>query len=247
MKHKIIGIVAGALLLSGIAFGENPWNECGEKRVECGEVRVEKCESRNGFYLGASGSLVFGATDKLDAYGNGAKVLSSKLNLKTGHGWSIAMGGAINGFRIELEGISRKAKLKKYQMNILKTGFKFDHLSKLGDARTLALMLNLCYDIPFENDFGMYVGAGGGIGLTLGKIETEAADGSKIDKLLTGSAGWAYQLMSGLTYDLTDHATAFLGYRFFAYKASGSGNGAIDKLKLQFLSHSIDVGIRYRF
>jgi opacity protein-like surface antigen len=59
---------------------------------------------------------------------------------------------------------------------------------------------------------------------------------------------FAYQVIGGLGYDLTQRLTAFVEYRYFAtvdptFNAS-NGGGDIDS---QFMSHNALVGLRYHF
>lgn len=206
-------------------------------------ANVAKAESNEGVYVSATGSMTFHNDVAFKNKTNG-EITTNQFKL--GGGSSIAVGYVVDQWRVELEGLYRKSDLEK--MTFTNTA---DNLKAKGVIRDTAIMTNVYYDIPLECNFGLYVGAGAGIDFKKRTITetTLVAAPNTVDstKYSKSSKHFAWQLMAGANYDITENVTAFAGYRLFATtKVSSFGNTPV-KSKSMPMTHSVDVGIRYRF
>ncbi len=113
----------------------------------------------------------------------------------------------------------------------------------------LVLLANAYVDLGTWNGLTPYVGAGiGGAHIKWGDLENDANVGYAVHK---GSKNWrfAYALMAGASYCLTENTMIDAGYRFsringgrmFEYNGAGPG---FDK---GFNTHEVRAGLRYNF
>ncbi|MBF0179605.1 MAG: porin family protein [Magnetococcales bacterium] len=134
--------------------------------------------------------------------------------------------------RIELEGSHRRFTTRLAKLN---TGTEY---KVNGHVEHKALLANLYYDFPLTEALRFYLGGGAGMGL----IDT------KIDTITTGStviafssqerdSGFAYQLGSGLTFNITERFATDFGYRFLVTHNND------DSLSM----HEITAGLRYGY
>jgi opacity protein-like surface antigen len=92
------------------------------------------------------------------------------------------------------------------------------------DMSVTTVLGNLYFDIPTGTAFTPYLGAGGGYGWA-------PVDGAP-DK-----DGFAYALMGGASYELTDSLALDVGYRFRSIAADGADPH----------EHQITTGLRFKF
>ncbi|MFO1122084.1 MAG: porin family protein [Hyphomicrobiales bacterium] len=92
------------------------------------------------------------------------------------------------------------------------------------DMSVTTVLGNLYFDIPTGTAFTPYVGAGGGYGWA-------PVDGAP-DK-----DGFAYALMGGASYELTDSLALDVGYRFRSIAADGADPH----------EHQVTTGLRFKF
>lgn len=96
----------------------------------------------------------------------------------------------------------------------------------MGNDQELTTVLgNLYFDIPTETIFTPYLGAGAGYGWASNDNRRNGADD-----------GFAFALMAGAEFGLTDSLSADLGYR---YRQVISGRDPSD--------HQVLLGLRYKF
>lgn len=116
---------------------------------------------------------------------------------------------------------------------------KFNDLDAKLEAYTA--MVSGYWDITKWNGFTPYVGAGIGVSYNnLHDINLPAAQNSN------GRVDFAYQLMAGVSYDITPNLTVDAGYRYIDLgkaKAKGADPIKVDNLE----SHDFRVGLRYNF
>ena len=96
-----------------------------------------------------------------------------------------------------------------------------------GDISSLSIMGNLVSSMKVGM-FDFYVG--GGIGLA--RVEAEFVDTDTRDDV------FAWQIFTGLQYEITDDLTAKAGYRYFATKGSD-----FDGRTASVRSHNFEIGL----
>ncbi|MGH8444804.1 MAG: thrombospondin type 3 repeat-containing protein, partial [Solimonas sp.] len=103
--------------------------------------------------------------------------------------------------------------------------------------RAMRLMANAWYDIDFGTWVVPYLG--GGLGYQRSEVSSNGADDS--------DNGFAWQLGAGLGFLVSDRTTLSLDYRFVnasdpEYQTADGG-----KLKTEYQSHNVGLGLRYAF
>lgn len=217
------------------------------------------------WYIAGTGALVFkNENEFLDQKKNGGE-----YKQKLGWGTSVAIGRTMGCWRAELEAAYRRNKLKDFAL--IEDGV---NLSKSADAtlkkkstdaaagllkgdaytRDLALMANLYYDIPVCNCFSIYLGAGAGVSFNEFAVKEQFTDATgkvtysdhQFDSIKNTLFAW--QVMTGVAYDLTPNWTLTLGYRLFATtKPKFQNENMTVKARKIPLSHSVELGLRYKF
>lgn len=227
MKNKILSIVfAGFALLS---------------------VSAASAHQENNWYVQANGSMGFHNKSKFsNSRGNTTETWTSKQ--KHGYGGSVAVGRIIDCWRIELEASQRCTSSKQKQNDPKET----NPATTVNYKGNTSFMANVYYDIPLDCDFTFYVGAGAGLSLVNGTVHNEFTNGllnikhtrkNNLDQV------FAWQLMTGVSYELCENWDIILGYRFFAttkptfYDAHGSKI----KAKKTPYSNNIELGLRFKF
>jgi opacity protein-like surface antigen len=118
-----------------------------------------------------------------------------------------------------------------------------------GELMTQSVLANAYYDFDIKQlkNFKPYVGAG--LGLGINSLKVEASDGYKLGDDTT--VGFAWQVGAGVAYNLCNHLTLDLGYRYMNYASTKFTYTTVDldKEKHDFdtYSHEIRFGARYAF
>ena len=151
--------------------------------------------------------------------------LTLDIPMKNGFGIVVAGGRALaSGLRAELE-IGYRA-------------YEFDGTTPFvvqGEFSTISLMANGIYDFDF-NGFRPYAGLGVGLAAHRAEMETPA--------LGVGEANvFAYQVLAGVGYRLSDQTEVLLGYRYFGSAEGDFGAG----VGITTPNHNFEVGLRYGF
>jgi len=134
-----------------------------------------------------------------------------------------------------------------------------------GRLQSSTAMLNVYADLGTYHGFTPYVGAGIGVARNvLGRytriVATEEAidpdtgetiPGGTVSTRLAGASDYtfAWALMAGLGYELSDSFTLDLGYRYISLgdvKTRGYGDGAGAEVE-SIGAHEIRIGLRYAF
>jgi len=154
---------------------------------------------------------------------------TAKVTYDSGWLGTLALGYDISGpFRTELEYIWQKNDLDQLSYSNQYGNFRE------GDLKTQALMLNGFYDIATGSAWTPYFGIG--IGWSKLDLSTPGLPLNDNDNV------FAWQIMGGLSYELTSNWAADIQYRFFD-TADASINGA----DFDMTSNDILVGLRYSF
>lgn len=116
-------------------------------------------------------------------------------------------------------------------------------LDRDGDVTTTYLLGNLWYELDLDSPVKPYVGAGIGVGsatLTDREGDTESYT----------ATGFAYQLGTGFTLDVSDSITLDLGYRFknlVNLQFKNSDGRSYDIEQENFTQHVFQGGVRFEF
>ncbi len=142
---------------------------------------------------------------------------------------SLAFGVRLDDFRLELEGKTDTSS---------KDRGMFGDDTMHGKLYTNSLMTNAYYDVPLSDVIRPYIGAGVG----LGHIKSNIFGVSK------STTNFAWQLMAGINYDLTEHWKLDLGYNYISYGDLTLAETPDVSLKLKDIEgHQITLGTRYEF
>lgn len=189
-----------------------------------------QCPQEHDWYAQATGSF---------GWHNDSKFKFNKSTLqerqKTGFGGSIAIGRIIDAWRLELEASYRENSSK----------------SKLTTSNT-SLMANVYYDIPAMECLSFYIGAGAGISSVNGKVnDVEFKQGSTQFKKRSGHLDnvFAWQIMAGATYALSEDWDLVAGYRLFGTAKPTLAKLGNDRLKMTSrpISNNVEIGLRFKF
>lgn len=186
----------------------------------------------NWYVSGAGGAAWFESADGQ----SGGNTLETSFD--TGYAFLGAAGRQFgNGFRAEGEFGYRRSSTDATQVN---SGPDFN---TTGSMSALSLMANGYYDFDVGMKLKPYIG--GGIGMARVSANDIRINGSQLAD--DSDVVFAYQAIGGLGYELSQHLTAFVEYRYFAtldptFNATGGGD-----YESQFMSHNAMLGLRYHF
>lgn len=151
-------------------------------------------------------------------------------------GWDLEPGHPLGEGRIELEYARRSNKLTKAK-------FVEGSVQADGTVNADSLLMNFIGVFRDKSHMTPYAGAG------LGAARIEA------DKLsITGqpfSSGsevvFAYQLLAGVDFALSEHVSIDVGYRFFGSVAPTFTETGGQKFTMEYLSHNAVLGLKLGF
>lgn len=202
-------------------------------------AQAASCKEEKNWYVQGTGSFGWHNKSKLTL-----TELSGKERQKNGFGGALAVGRIMDCWRIELEGSHRINHAKH----------------KYGFRSNTSLMANAYCDIPVTDVISIYLGAGAGISSVNGKIPSELIITQKGKKLfldeLKKKSGhldtvFAWQLMAGITFALSDNWDLVGGYRLFATTKPtlAKTHHSKDKIKINKtpLSNNVEIGLRFKF
>lgn len=186
-----------------------------------------------GFYIGGTGSMCWHSDQKFSSTTNGQETRSFDV----GFGGSAVMGIRDNLWRLEIESLYRRNRLKTANSE------QFDDSGPaIGYNSDLALMTNLFLDMPSIDGIVFY--AGGGIGFSINQSQLKNVGDTSIPAPnLSRKTVFAWQVMGGIGYDIAPCATVYAGYRLFVTSKTDDKllNVRSDKAPL---THSVDIGLR---
>lgn len=117
-----------------------------------------------------------------------------------------------------------------------------------GDVSALTGMVNVYYDFATGSKFRPYIGAG----LGFARIELDSdANAAMVSN--DSDTVFAWNLMAGIAYAVSDNAEITLGYRYLGSQdvsldvsvpALGGATGSMDA---EFDTHEVLIGLRYTF
>ena len=156
--------------------------------------------------------------------------------LVTGGGaLGIAFARPFGQLRMELEGRDRGAMSGPTTLNI-SGGTILDRQMSTTASGVWSFMTNFWRDYDMTDTLGLY--AGGGIGIGGYQYQTRSLDPDLVTNGANTINSFAWQVGTGVTYQMSRHVTFDVGYRFFSI-----GNGSTPLLT----SASIDGGAPFLF
>jgi opacity protein-like surface antigen len=116
-------------------------------------------------------------------------------------------------------------------------------LSVDGDVTSLGLMVNAFYDFKTGTPFIPYIGAG--IGMAQVSVNDLSILGVTV--LDDDDAVFAYQLIAGVGYAVSNAVTLDLQYKYLATADPEFTDVVGDKIETEYSSHNVMVGLRFNF
>lgn len=204
----------------------------------------------SGFYVGASGAASFHDATERTFMANGA-VNYPITEFKAGGRGSLFVGYQWNQFRAEVEGAFREHAIDKQITRV--PGISSEPITDLNIdyyARSFSGMFNAYYDVSLRDNISAYIG--GGVGVAYYELKTEALSKPSYPAIKREDTVFAWQVMGGLSYAVTEMVDLFCGYRFFAITKPDSHvvNFAgtpvsVDWDKFPY-AHEVEAGVRIR-
>ena len=201
-------------------------------------------------YLSISGLYVV-PTDSDWSYSEDGGTLSTEAKWDAGFGLLLAYGfGTEDGLRGELEVGYRKADLDELKgISVEEGGVEVSvddfELGVDGDMTTLSLMGNGIVSFG-AGQLRPYIGAGIGLAqhdATLdGQTVTLDGENLEIEESSGDDIVFAYQVMGGVGYEMSEGTEVRVGYRYFA-----TGDADFDGEEVSYASHNFEAGILIRF
>lgn len=230
MRLRILAIVAGLLLIAAPSFADD----------------------REGFYLGLSGLFGFAENFPIHSQDFGASpaatdvvlnALNAKIDADIGFGFAHAAGFKFDsGFRAEAEFAYRDVDLNR----VFKPAGSTPIISLSGstpingDINIKSWLFNAIYDFEMYTLFTPYLGYGVGVALQEGSLSM--VHGIPADLSKGTDITFAYQILAGVIYTLTDHVDVGFGYRYF-----GTSNPDFGFFVSEIGIHSLEITLRYYF
>jgi opacity protein-like surface antigen len=191
--------------------------------------------ARDGFYI--EGNVGPSILEDSDISGGG---LSGEAEFDTGY----VIGGAVgyrlaDGFRVE-----GSVSYRESDVDAVTSGGV--ELNGAGDANLTAIMANAYYDFDLGIPVKPYLGVGIGVGI----IEVNSDDSANVLKVDDDSAEFAWNIMLGAGYAVTEDVDLSFGYRYLGttdpeFDATLLGvNGTLDA---EITVHEVLFGLRYNF
>lgn len=179
----------------------------------------------NGIYVGGT----VGASHRPDTTLSSPSLGSQAIDFDVKYTFSGFVGYNFgNNFRLETE--------VAYRENDIRTGGGED-----PQAGTSAFMLNGYYDLPIMKSFDLYFG--GGVGVATAQLETVSL-GQAID---ANENVFAYQLETGIGWNINPNVNFSLGYRFFDASDPEFVLPAGQRVRMGLKNHELILRMRYLF
>lgn len=189
-----------------------------------------------GWYVsGQAGASILTSSELDDPTGILA-ALGTEINFDVGYGLSGALGYHWGLFRVEGEITYAESDID--ELEVVGIGF-----SGSGDVSSLGFMANAFKD--FEIGDGWQFNIGGGIGYAIVSINDASVGGVP----LADDDDWvfAYQLGTGIGYQMSPTTTLSLDYRYFATVDPEFNDVDGIPFEAEYDSHVIRIGVRFNF
>ena len=196
-------------------------------------------------------SLKFGASvvEDNDVSDSSITTLSDgKYEADFGHAVSGAIGMAFrDGYRLEFEVANQINDVENVSATEVSSGTRGTVSVSDVDASVTTFLANAYKDFNIAEKLSAYVS--GGVGLAYGDLDGASGSATygtttytlKNDSTYDDTV-LAWQIGTGLGYDLTKEITLDLGYRYL-----GTDDFSYKTVKVEYGSHNVTAGIRYSF
>lgn len=166
--------------------------------------------------------------------------LSNSIEFDTGYTANVAIGKYFGPFRAEGEIGYREADIDRATIAGAEVGSQFFR----GEVDALSLMANGYADIALSRTLDWYIGAGIGAARIKGDIAGSGTI-SGITYTLDSDTDWvfAWQLMTGIGWQVAEPATVTLGYRLWNTEDPEFELGEFESP----LIHTVEIGVRFDF
>lgn len=206
-----------------------------------------------GWYVSGQAGASFLNDADIEATDEG-NALDSEIEHDVGFGVGGALGYDIgNGFRVEGEIGYRQNDLDEISGRGVSTPFEGEFSD--GDMSALSFMANVFYDFYTQSPWKPYVGGGIGVAevsindaevgrFSIGGMEDPERGGDFADDEDTV---FAWQVGTGIGYEVNPWATVSLDYRYFATEDPSFTDPDGINFDSEYGSHNASVSLRYRF
>lgn len=164
-----------------------------------------------------------------------------EASIDDGYAITGAVGRGFGALRGEIEGSYRRSKVGEARgLGLVAEG--------TGKVSALSAMANVYFDPALElGPLKPYVG--GGIGISRFKAHDVGAAGIPGLGTVSGSeTGFAWQLMAGVGFAVSDQATLTAGYRYFATPGVEATVAPLGPIEVDGLGlHAVEIGLRFQF
>lgn len=204
-----------------------------------------------GWYLGLEGGVNLADNQKLDTYnveqiGDGVQIGTADFDT----GWLAGLVAGYsfeNGFRPEVALTHRRDSLKRVRVSTPSPyATEIDTSDVSGNDMTDTVLFNLWYEFTLFGRVRPYLG--GGVGGARFDVHDTRYGSQQLRSDFTTVVAW--QAGGGLVYDLGEHLTASLDYRFLQTHR-GDFNLLDDVynayLRMSYRASSFQLGLRYSF
>ena len=160
------------------------------------------------------------------------------LEYDSSFGIGFALGTYIEAFRLEGELEYRSADMDKISEGP-------NSASLDGDLTTWSLMANGYYDIETGSGIKPFIGAGIGFAKHTAEINSVSGAPAEVEEEFVGEEDdtvFAYQFTVGAAMAMSDAIDLDFAYRYFATADADFGGEDVD-----YGSHNITVGVRFKF
>ncbi|WP_460155076.1 outer membrane protein [Pseudomonas sp. S1_F04] len=216
--------------------------------VGLGAIAPASCFADNlGPYVSGMGGVNWVSKQDLTQNSNDFVEMEYNQPLHSGYATGLAVGWRFPvGLRPEVELSYRRNTMDQFNNRVYEGG---SSIEGKGEEEASSLMANLWYDVsnlpaPFSR-FTPYVG--GGLGYAVLTIKGLEAGGVEFGGTHRDTVS-AWQLGAGVAYELSDHWSMSLDYRYF--KTGEANYGKIQGLvpadvKTEYNAQSLMLGLRY--
>lgn len=199
---------------------------------------------RGGLYLAGTFGYTFEYEIDSNDFAMGSDI--AVFDFDEAFAYTAAVGAYLGQVRVELETGWREPDVLKSNPPAL--GEEVD-----GDLSYLTFMGNVYYDFPLGSDAVMwYLGAGAGVAITFGDIDfdppTTVSDGFTTvvtDVYDDTNSTFAYQFMTGFSFELIDNFILTTGYRIRLFSEFDDPNSLL--VFRDHEVHALEVGLRIDF
>jgi opacity protein-like surface antigen len=118
-----------------------------------------------------------------------------------------------------------------------------------GGISTLSGLVNVYYDLPTGTAFEPYIGAGVGVANASANNVSATYPGTSAGTNLSGSSlALVYQLMAGVSYNVSPSTAVTLGYRYFNVGAQSFNSSGVGKVTAEGIgTNNVEMGVRMKF